>query len=266
MSGQFPPPYNRPTVSPSRGYPTAYSPPPRRDNSRIVALVIAVLVVGGAGIAVWYGLQIALKNQQIQSQTSRIQSVYTKGVVLYQAGHFLEAAPLFQKVRLDPASGVEMITKAAEAEAFCYRMLGQQAQEAKDYTAAEQWFQQAVSVAPNDISAQEELRAVQKAIAILTGKDTLGGPLPSGSHSGNLDNNNPTPTPTPNAADEAAKKRARDAQEIFERGNQLLREGHRNDACREWHEAILLAPGSPAAVQATQRRRENCSDFPNFGG
>lgn len=265
MSGQVPPSYTNQSggYPPPGGYPSYY-PPPRQDNSRVVAILIALLIVGGAGGAVWYGLQIALKNQQTQRQSSNIQATYAKAASLYKAGNYQEAAPLFQEVRQNPLSDVEIKAQATQGEAFCYRVLGQQAQERKDYPTAEQWFQRAVAVFPNDLSALEELRAVQKAISILNGQND-----PSGTTAPNsgapVPGSTPSAPPTPDPAQVEANKRAQDAQEILERGNQLFREGHRLDACREWYEATVRATGSPAAIQATRMRQENCSEF-NLGG
>ena len=247
----------------SGNYPYPYAPPPRPNSSRIIAVVIALIVVGGSGAAVWYGLQIAIKNQQIQSQANRIQGLYGKGAALYEQGRFLDAIPIFQKVRQDPAASGEMLTKAVESEAFCYRMLGQRAQEAKDYRTAEQWFQKAVAAVPGDRSALEELLAVQRAIAILSGKEPSPGAAPAPRHPEGAP---PAAPLTPNPEGEAVRNRAGDAMEILQRGNHLMREGNRAGACREWHEAMLLAPGSPAAVQATQLRRDHCNEFSGFGG
>jgi|GEM_PF-3836527 tetratricopeptide (TPR) repeat protein len=258
MSGhypnQYPNQYPNPYVPPP-----AYTPPPRRDNSRITALVIAVLVVGGAGVGIYFAVQKALYNYEVQAQANKVVEVYSKAVKLYEAGRYPEAAAIFQKVRTNPKASIEMIEKAARGEAFCYRILGQRAQDLKDFASAERWFQAAVQVSPEDIGAREELAAVQKAIEVLQNPPTTSPPLPGENRPGTPSASDPPPL----SEDD---KKAMDAMEHYNRGNVLLREGRRADACREWHEAILRAPGTPGAVQAQAQRAQHCQGFPHFGG
>ena len=60
--------------------------------------------------------------------------------------------------RADPVTRA----KAAANETICLRSLGQQAQTAGDFAAAEKYFAQAVALSPADANAQSELAAVQK--------------------------------------------------------------------------------------------------------
>ncbi|GAB4457469.1 MAG: hypothetical protein OHK0029_17310 [Armatimonadaceae bacterium] len=250
--------------------PPSYSaPPPRRrsDTGRTVAIVLTLLIVIGSVIGVYFAVHQAMQNYRVQQEAGRIQQLYARAANLYSTGRCNEAVPLFRKVRKDPNASVEIIQKAADGEAFCYRLEGQRAQEARDFFAAERWFQMAVEVAPTDLGAQEELRAVQRAMAILRGevKPTGNPAAPPSSPATTAPGNPPAASPNPPPVDENTQK-ARDAVDNLNRGNVLIQQGRVGDACREWHEAMLRAPGSPAALQAQQQRRQYCQGFPYFGG
>lgn len=246
--GGYPPP----------GYPYPYPPPPRRDNGRAVAGAIAAVVLLAACGGVYYAFQAASKTAAVQQQAQRIADIYAKAAQFYQAGRFAEAVPLFQKIREDTTASVDMVTKAAAGEAFCCRALGQKAQEINDLDTAEQWFLRAVRVNPDDPSAKSELEAVQRAKAILRGNAA---PPTSGSPQTSVGGSNPMPGFDPSKEESADAKKVREAAERLDRGNTLFQQGNLSGACREWHEAFLTAPGSPAGIQASSLRRQHCPTF-----
>ena len=135
---------------------------------------------------------------------------------------------------------------------YSYRKLGQQAQANGDFVKAQQWFQEAVTLDPNDAQARTELDAVQKRL-LATNAPTLDGMKPK-------TNGVPPPASLPDAPQQNAgstrdfvdanSQKAMQALQLLQQGEEAYRKGDTEGAKRLWLDTTMTGPGSPAALKA----------------
>jgi tetratricopeptide (TPR) repeat protein len=268
MTYQPPPPTHQQQQYPPQLY---YAPPPQRGGGdRWVAVVLAIVLVGGALVAGGIALSRAFRNYEGQNGMRKGDEMFAQAAKLYQQGNYLEAAKLFGQVRVSSSSSGETARKATDGELYCYRQLAHQAQDRKDYTEAERWYQAALVVSPGDTQTRTELEAIQR-VRISESAPAATPPPPVASQVTTQFPSSPA-AGTPNLrASDFVNTNARLAQEAMNYYNQAeayAQRGKIGEAIRLWSKAVAANPGSPAGMAAQRRiteynRQNNPLDFSN---
>jgi serine/threonine-protein kinase len=228
----------------------AYLPDPAiAERRRHLALnALAVVVVLGLGTGVFLAGRTALRNANlVQARTADVERL-NAAVKLYNDKKYDEAAAAFQKLRrtgnLD----------ALKYEAYCYRQLGQQAQERGDLETARRYFDQALALQPGDSAAsRESVAAGLRLEAGATPPPSLATPEPA-----RTTEFPKVPAPgTPDIdAQDFQRSNARSQQAAaaeLSAGDAAWRQGNRQEAMNRWTQASVVGPGTPAALEANHR-------------
>jgi len=215
-------------------------------------------------------LSRAFRNYEGQNGLRQSDERFAKAAKLYQQNDFAAAAKLFAQVRASDTSGGETARKATEGELFCYRQLGHQAQDRKDYPAAQRWYEAALTVSPSDPQARAEWEAIRRVTQ--SHAAPLPTPLPPTASQVTTEHPKPTtPGASPLRASDFTNANARAAQEasaFLTQGDTAARRGDITKALRYWSKAVSAGPGSAAGQIAQRRvteynRQNNPLDFGN---
>lgn len=223
-------------------------PEAAQRRTRLAMTIFATVVVLGAVAGIAVAVKRAMHNFNLSADRIAVTEDMNKGVTLYNAGKFTEAAAEFQRLRRNGN------VTAATYEAYCYRQLGQQAQNNGDLALAKQYFDQARTLQPDDSRARTESDAIGKIIdASSTPPPSLTTPEPSRTTEFPKA---PAPgSPNVNAGDfqkQNAQLQQAAANELSA-GDAAWRRGDKQEAYNRWTQAIVAGPGTEASQVANQR-------------
>ncbi|MGC4047416.1 MAG: protein kinase [Armatimonas sp.] len=246
-----------PGLAPSAHPSTYQAPVPAQDYSdpeaaqrrtRLAVTLFATVVVLGAIVGVSVAVKRAMHNFNLTTDRIAVTEDMNKGVELYNAKKFAEAAAEFQRLRRGGN------VTAATYEAYCYRQLGQEAQNNGDMATAKRYYDQALTLDPDDSRARTEADAAGKILnANSTPPPSLATPEPSRTTEFPKA---PAPgSPNLNAKDfqnQNSQLQQAAARELAA-GDTAWQQGKKQEAYDHWTQAIVAGPGTPASQEANNR-------------
>jgi tetratricopeptide (TPR) repeat protein len=230
------------------------SSPSSASGSRAVGWGLAALLISGAILGGGWMFTKAFQSAQNQIGFAAGNDDFNQAAGLYNSKDYKNAAVAFRKVRLSTTATGVVIQKATDGEVYCYRELGHAAQNQSDWNTALFYYQQALSIKPNDVQAKTEFDAARK-IADATLPNPPSDATPGPDRTTEFPRRAAPGTPNLSANDFTRKNNqlAEDAQNLFQQGEQALQNGDQAGALKLWAAAVARGPGSPAAQQAQQR-------------
>jgi serine/threonine-protein kinase len=260
----------------------------RRIIMTLSVAIGAMVIILGGGWLISDAYQ-SFRVRQIQSESG---AAYIAASRLYQSGNYEAAARAFDAVRTASNAGLDAVTRATAGEIYSYRQLGHSAQDQGDYAGAVRWYQQALSLDPNDEQTRTELAAAEQRAGlpptetVASPAATIGStpgspgtpvqpassPPPAGDNplapllSSPMDGaatsiaaplapeaSATPPVQTSNDFVSANQRAADAAQALYNQGEQAYERGDRATALSLWRQAVAAGPGSPGAIQAGQQ-------------
>jgi len=248
-----PPAFASPPPVPPAPAPAA--PQAASAGSRTLPWILAGIVLGALAITGVLLVPKAVRNQGLSVAAGNAREALNRGVRLYEAKDFAQAAVVFANVRTAPGADSDTIRDAKTYEGYCYRSLAGLAQTEGRWNDAVRWWALAKELAPDDAEVAKGWKDASDYAA------SLGAPRPAPEPEPDRTTEHPKPRreDTPNLSTSDLRRSldedARAARQALADGDAAAQRGDTDTARQLWERARELGVGTEVLTEAVKRLR-----------